>query len=460
MKIRRAVLTLTISSLLSAEAGAATPGELTRLGQDLTAVGAEKAASQDGLIPAYGGPDRPAPGWAYGKLREDYWTHKGEKQSFVIDASNVDKYADKLTAGQIQSLKQIKGYTMPVYPTHRTCGFPELVEKNTKEFAQKSTIGKDGWSLETATLPSVPFPIPKDGIQVVWNWLTHYMGAGIEWPGATTYVSPRAGSDTPIVAEWQQIQYYPWAKPGVHTPQDEQGLVTAFHYAYLKPASLAGQALIQRFYYTKSTDSFYYFTGQRRVRRLPSYAYDSPLIGFENQYPADSTWVFNGSPDRFNWKLVGKKEVYVPYNSFAMQRFDTKLTSIAGPTFIDPKMRRYELHRVWQVEGTVKDGERHAAPKKTLFIDEDSWMVSVGDDYDAQGKIWKTKENYITPQWEINSCGPSGSLYSDLQNGRYVFDMSIVGMGKDLRFFAPESQDKRLVQGFYTSESLSATSDR
>ncbi|PUA19706.1 DUF1329 domain-containing protein [Glaciimonas sp. PCH181] len=460
MKIRRAVVTLTISSFLSAGAGAVTPGEVARLGQDLTSVGAEKAANHDGSIPAFGGVDKPAAGWTYGKLREEYWTHKAEKPLFVIDASNVDKYADKLSAGQIETLKKIKGYTMPVYPTHRNCAVPDFVEKNTKDSALKAAIGKDQWSLESASLPSVPFPIPKDGIQVMWNWLVHYMGVGIEWPGATTYVSPRPGSDIPIVAEWNQIQYYPWAKPGGHSPQDEQGLMTAFYYGYLKPASLAGQALIQRFYYTKKTDSFYYFTGQRRVRRLPAYSYDAPLIGFENQYPADTTWVFTGSPDRFTWKLIGKKEVYVPYNSYAMQRFDTKVSTITGPMFIDPKMRRYELHRMWEIEGTVKEGERHATPKKTLYIDEDSWIVSIGDDYDTQGKIWKSKENFITPEWEINSCAPSASIYTDLQNGRYVFDMSTVGLGKDMRFYPPEYQDKRLMENFYTSESLGATSDR
>lgn len=460
MKFGPIFAAIAVSSVLSVDAEAATAAEVARLGHDLTSVGAESSANRDGSIPAFGGADKPNAGWAYGKLREDFWSHKNEKQSFAIDASNVDKYADKLTPGQIQSLKQIKGYTMPVYPTHRNCAFPDFVEKNTKDTALKSAIGKDGWSLETAVLPSVPFPIPKDGIQVMWNWLVHYMGSGIEWPGATTYVSPRPGSTTPIVAEWRQVQYYPWAKPGTHSPQDDQGLVTAFYYGYLTPASLAGQALIQRFYYAKNTDSFYYFTGQRRVRRLPSYAYDSPLIGFENQYPADATWVFTGSPDRFNWKLIGKKEVFVPYNAFAMQRFDTKVAAVAGPNFVDPKMRRYELHRVWEIEGTVKEGERHSTPKKTLYIDEDSWIVSVGDDYDAQGKIWKTKENFITPEWEINSCAPSASIYTDLQNGRYVFDMSAVGMGKDIRFFPPEQNDKRLTESFYTSESLSAISER
>lgn len=459
MKIRLTAIASLLVGALSTNVGAVTPEDVARLGQDLTAVGAEKGPNKDGSIPAFGGGDKPTAGWSFGKPREDFWSHKNEKPLFTIDASNVDKYADKLSPGQIQQLKQVKGYTMPVYPTHRDCGFPDFVAKNTKDGAAKSSIAKDGWSLEAATLPGVPFPVPTDGIQVMWNWLVHYYGAGLDWE-AHTYVSPKPGNDTPIVARWRQSQYFPWGKTGTHTPKEEGGLLTAFYYGFIEPASLAGQALVQRFYFEKSTDSFYYFTGQRRVRRLPAYAYDAPLFGFENEYPADTTWVFIGNPDRFNWKLIGKKEVYVPYNGFAMQRFDTKLNDVMGPTFVDAKTRRYELHRMWLIEGTVKPGERHATPKKTLYIDEDSWVVAMGDDYDAQGKIWKTKENYITPEWEVNTCAPSASIYSNLLNGRYVFDMSALGTGRDMKFYGPDAVDKRLSESFYTSENLGAISDR
>ncbi|SFA95022.1 Protein of unknown function [Collimonas sp. OK607] len=460
MKIHKTVVALATLGLLSTSAWSATSADVTRLGQDLTPAGAEKAGNKDGTIPAFSGTDSPLPGWSYGKLREDYWKHKAEKPLFVIDATNVDKYADKLTPGQIQMIKQVKGYTMPVYPTHRDCGLPEAVEKNTKDGALKSAIAKDGWSLEAATLPGVPFPIPSTGIEVMWNWLMRYQGVGMEWPDVYTYISPRPGSSTPIMTRWMQLSYFSWAKKGQHSPQDEKGLQNGVYYLYNDPAALAGQGTVQRYYFNKDTDSYYYFTGQRRVRRLPSYAYDAPLIGYENQYPADTFSIFYGNPDRFNWKLVGKKEVYVPYNGFAMQRFKTKMDDAIEPNFVKPALRRYELHRVWEIEGTVKSGVRHSTPKKTLYIDEDSWNVAVGDDYDAQGKIWKAKENYITPESEIGACVPAASIYNDLISGRYVFDQTVVGTGKDLKFYPPGATDSRLTDSFFTGENLGAISDR
>ncbi|MFM0502490.1 DUF1329 domain-containing protein [Paraburkholderia caffeinilytica] len=437
-----------------------TPEDLARLGKDLTPVGAEKAGNKDGTIPAFSGSEPAPAGWVWGKPRGDYWKYKSEKPLYVIDASNVDKYADKLTVGQIQMLKQVKGYTMPVYPSHRECGLPDFVIQNTKEGATSASIGKDGWSLENATLPGVPFPLPKAGIEVMWNWLMRYQSAGIDEQDSYEYVSPRPGGGNPIVVRAKQIYYFPWAKKGKHGPQDAGGLQTGNYYGYTDPAALAGQGIIQRYYFNKDADSFYYFTGQRRVRRLPSYTYDSPLIGYENQYPADSGWVFLGNPDRFDWKLVGKKEIYIPYNSFAMQNFDTKLSDATGPNSINPSMRRYELHRVWEIEGTVKSGVRHSTPKKTLYVDEDSWLVAVGDDYDAQGRIWKEKENFIAPEWEIGACVPVADVFNDLISGRYLLDQTVVGTGKDMKFFPPGSDDPRLTDGYFTGENLGTISER
>jgi hypothetical protein len=462
VKRYRGAIGFVIGSLLSVAAWSVTPADVARLGQDLTSTGAEKAGNSDGTIPAFGGEDKPLPGWTWGKLREDFWQYKDEKPLFEINASNVDKYADKLSPGQIQMIKQLKGYTLPVYPTHRNCTVPDFVAQNTKDTALKSSISKkDGWSLETAILPSVPFPIPSSGIEVMWNWLTRYQGVGMEWThGGWTLVSPRPGSNNPIYSEYMQIMYYPWANTGQHSPQEFSGLDTAWYYAYVKPASLAGQALIQRYYFSQPTDSFYYFTGQRRVRRLPAYAYDSPLIGFENQYPADTSFVFIGNPDRFDWKIIGKKEMYVPYDNFRMQRFNYLIKDAMQPQFVNPELRRYELHRVWQIEGTLKAGVRHSTPKKVLYLDEDTWLIMLGDEWDGQGKLWRSKENFSANEWEIGACAVNAETYNDLIGGRYIFDQNVMETGGDLKWYPPGVKDPRLTDSYYTGENLGAISER
>jgi len=439
----------------------ASPQDVERLGKDLTPVGAERAGNKDGSIPAWEGVDKPLAGWSYGKQRSEFWKYKAEKTLFTIDAGNVDKHADKLTPGQIQLIKQKKGYTMPVYPSHRSCGYPDFVTDNTRSGAGKSKIGSDGWSLEDATLPGVPFPVPASGIEAVWNFLMRYNGIGTDFPEGRTVVSPAPGSDKRIQVGWTQAFYFPWAARGAHKPKDGNSLQAGVYYGYVEPAALAGQAIVQRYYFGKDNESFYYFTGQRRVRRLPSYAYDAPLIGFENQYPVDMSAIFSGNPDRFNWRIVGKKELYVPYNNFALRNFNADINSALMPDFVSPDVRRYELHRVWHIEGTLKDGVRHAAARKTLYLDEDSWIAVAGDDIDAQGKIWKTKENGVLPSWEIGACtGFVQQNFYDFNSGRYVADMVVFGTGKDIRSIDNAASDARMKDSYYTAESLRTTSER
>ncbi|CAG4906144.1 DUF1329 domain-containing protein [Paraburkholderia saeva] len=441
--------TAVLTGLLGAMAGSALA--------DTT--GMDKAASADGKIPAYAGPQASPVDWSYGKVRGDFWKHKGEKPLYSIDASNVDKYADRLTPGQIQLVKQKKGYRMDVYQTHRECGAPDFVQANMEKNATQAKLDAAGESLETAALPGMPFPAPKNGAEAMWDHLARYRGVGMEWQKAITGASPRPGSSEWILAESKQTVFFPWGKKGVTTPQ-QAGILYGIYFAYQTPAALAGQGLVQRDFFDKSSDTFYYFTGQRRVRRMPSYSYDAPQIGFENQYTVDEPWLFNGTLDRFSWKLVGKKEIYVPYNDFGMFNFKAKFDDIYKADGVTPDARRYELHRVYVVEATVKPGVRHVASKKVFYIDEDSGIALAGEDYDAQGKLWKVKEAYLIPVYELHgACDIEPFVQYDLSNGRYVIDQSTIGTNTDIRWY-DDVNDPRFKDDFYTSESLRSVSER
>lgn len=428
---------------------------------ETTPIGAEKGGNKDGSIPVWTGESHPGSGWSPGKVRFNYWKHKDEKPLFVIDASNVDKHAKNLTPGQIQMLKTVKGYTMPVYPSHRECNYPDYVVSNTKQNAAgKSKIGHNGWSVDAAALPGVPFPNPKSGVEAVWNHLLRYQGAGVD-QFALTAVSAAPGSKKDLKIKWEQLYYFPHGVKGTHSPKDQGSAVQYLYYVFESPAALAGQAIVQRYFFDQDTESFYYFTGQRRVRRLPTYAYDAPLIGFENQYPSDMQTLYFGNPDRFDWKIVGKKEVYIPYNNLKVTDFSYPIDKALQPAFVNPEIRRYELHRVLEVVGTVKKGVRHLTPKKTLFLDEDTWIASVGDDYDTNGRIWKVKESPIYPVWELGGTCSNMSLqnFYDVISGRYVSDLVQFGSKKDFTYFKDKG-DPRLKPDFFTAETLRANSER
>lgn len=426
----------------------------------LTVSGAEKAASSDGRIPAYEGLGPAPAGWSAGKLRGDYSPYKSEKPLFSITAANVDKYASNLAPGQIEMFKQIKNYRMDVYPTHRDCGFPDWVQDNVKKNVDSAKLDASGAHLQSAVLPGLPFPAAKTGQEAIWNYLARYRGVGIRFAKLYTMVSPRPGSSEWISVTSHQTIYFPWGKKGANPLTSDEPLYSIY-FAYDTPAALAGQGLVQTYNFANNeSPAFYYFPGQRRVRRMPSYNYDAPQIGFENQYTVDEPWLLNGDIDRFDWKLVGKKEMYVPYNDFAMYDFKKSVDEVFKSDQIDPSARRYELHRVYVVEATLKSNMRHISQKKVLYLDEDTYLALAGEDYDAQGKLWKAKESYPIPIWELGgTCDVEPFAQYNLVTGRYVTDQNVIGAGQDVHYFE-SSSDPSFNSDYYTAENLRAISER
>ena len=408
-------------------------------------------------VPANEGASTPLPGYSYGKVREEFFKYKNEKPLLVITAENYKEHAANLSAGEQEMFRTKSGYQMKVYPTHRSCAVPDFVAANTKANATEAKLDATGNYLVSARLPGTPFPQPKTGAEVMWNYLTHYRGVGYMYPKVVTAVSPAPGKTTWIEAvEEPWTMYYPWGKKGASSPQSVNDNLYFEFWGYTHPTAFAGQAGdLQQHFLNKPVEMNYYFPGQRRVRRLPSYEYDTPQIGFENNYTQDDVYMFFGAIDRFDWKIVGHKNIYVPYNVFGMYRFDEQYHSVLKDEFVNPENRRYELHTVVQVEGTVKAGMRNISEKKVFYIDEDSWNITSGEDYDGQGKLWKVREGFLVPVWELGGACDSPSFVNyNLSNGRYVHDGGITGQGKDIKWSSEAAGNVIFTEDYYSSDSL------
>lgn len=431
------------------------------LGAKLTPLGGEVAANADGTIPAWTPPGPQGEGWAYGQVRGQHWKFKDDKPLYSITASNVSQYASKLSPGQLELFKKIPDYRMDVYPTRRTCGAPEFVAENTKKNVGFATLDAAGLALQEANLPGVPFPMPTTGAEVMWNMKMRYRGLGFAMPGDAAGISPRRGSDAWLRTSLDMFTHTPWGGKGSMLFSAVGRMEVATYFAYNEPASLAGQAGVSISKAGEEAATHYYFPGQRRVRRMPSYSYDAPQIGLDNQYTVDETNIFYGAMDRFDWKLVGKKEMLVPYNSFGAYDSSAKLEDVVKRDSVAPEYRRYELHRVWVVEATVREGMRHQAPKRLFYIDEDSWNGLMAVDYDRQGQVWKVREGFMIPVYETGSCDTEATVQYNVIDGRYAYDMMSVGAGKrDHRWLTDNDGNARLKADFYTSDNLRAISER
>jgi hypothetical protein len=443
---------------------AVTPEQADRLGKDLTPVGAERVGTPDGTIPPYEGGEAPLPGWSWGKVRSQYSKFKDERPLFSIDASNVDRYAEHLTEAQIAALKTVAGYRMDVYPSHRTCNIDPVYAERTRQNATEARIGADGWTLEHARTDGVPFPIPQSGVEALYNARMRPQGIGYRIVNADTMISPRPGSDEFTLLGWSLEVFVPSQSPAKPSVESGGGVEFYMHYVYAEPPAMRGQAFIGISFENKDPESYYYFPGQRRVRRLPNYVFDAPVVGYENQYMNDEQLMLWSTLDRFEYRLVGKKEIYLQGNSLRMHDFDAKRADVFGKTFVNPAYRRFELHRAWVVEARLKPGFHHLAPHRVYYLDEDSWSIAAVTEYDQKGKVWKLMESSQVPIWELGgSCGYLAYTIWDLQGGRYVVDYSVIGTGSDVKWIRPEDPEAKQPQfkaDFYTPETLRAISER
>src|SRR5699024_544035 len=156
------------------------------------------------------------------------------------------------------------------------------------------------------------------------------------------------------------------------------------------PAALAGTSLLVQ----ETLDqilamrkAWRYDRGERRVRRLPSLAYDALQPDTSGMATADAVDAYNGAPDRYEWNLLTKQPMVVPYNSYALHQRGVPYDEILQPAFVNPQLLRYELHRVWIVEANLRTGFSHPYHKRRFYIDEDSWQILAVDLYDKKGEL-------------------------------------------------------------------------
>jgi hypothetical protein len=191
----------------------------------------------------------------------------------------------------------------------------------------------------------------------------------------------------------------------------------------MAPARLAGGILLvgETLDQVKEhRNAWLYNPGQRRVRRAPNVAYDNPGTAADAMRTSDQFDMYNGAPDRYDWKLVGKKEIYVPYNSYKLQDPSVKFKDILTPLHINQDFPRYELHRVWVVDSTLKEGSRHIYKRRVFYLDEDTWQIVAVDTYDKRDQLWRVSEGHAMNYYNVPATWTSLEVHTDLQAGRYL----------------------------------------
>jgi hypothetical protein len=428
----KTLVALAVAALASSAQAAPTAAEAARLGKDLTPVGAEKAGNKDGTIPAWtGGLCSPPPGYkpANGKHGFPYVDpYAAEKPIASVTAANVDKYADKLDPGQLELFKRFPAtYRIDIYPTHRSACFPDWVYENTIKRVMNPKLVGDAPGLDGAHA-QIPFPIPKTGYEAMWNTITGYHPVyfGGEWQ---TWLMDAGGNKT-MVAKASTRYHWEYLDNTKTSSDKVLGLLNQ----NTAPASKAG-SMDMRINWArmdeKSPRAWSYTPGQRRVRLAPEFTYDTVAAQYGGMIVFDEISGFDGKMDRFDFKLVGKKEMLVPYNHWRHHNVAASggVDSLMMKDHVNPDAMRWELHRVWVVEATRKAGARHIYSKKVWMLDEDSWNIMGYQAYDDAGKLYRAQSYPLFQAYDIQMPNTHNQVGYDFVKNGWFLGSTAVGEG-------------------------------
>lgn len=441
---------LTLAAALAAPAALAgvSATEAARLKADLTPLGAERAGNKEGTIPAWTGGMAQSNSAAFangtGGRRLDPF--KDEKPLYTVTAKNMDQYADKLNDGTKAMLKRYPDtYRLDVYPTHRTASASAAVYDNT---FKNATRGKLEGGMPKDVYGGIPFPVPTAGAEVIWNHLMRIRPASMRYRAHNIQVT-NDGRTVLAVDGYadMQIKYF---EQGGSPEAIGNGEWMFIKITNMGPALRAGEQMVARENLDPDkTQAWTYLTGQRRVRRLPNPCCDTPSLPSAGVMTYDEAFMFTGRTDRLDWKIVGKKEMLIPYNVNRMFAA-TKDTDLVGPRHFNPDLVRWELHRVWVLEATPAAGQRHMAPRSRYYLDEDSWLIVLTDRWDAKGQLWRTQQGlpFVAPDLPAVLLGTDAGF--DLLSGSY-FASSVVAEMADQ--FVPTPKTK---ESMYTPEAIMA----
>lgn len=410
---------VTAAAVTIAYTGAAIAApDFSELGNSLTPIGAIQAGNEAGTIPAWdGGLCEPPAGYSP-KDRRGGWPYidpfADEKPLYSITSENMAEYDALLTEGtKVLLTRYPDSHRIDVYPTHRTVCYPDWVYENTIAGAgQARLVGSAPGVADSHA--RVPFPIPQTGQEAMWNSLLRFHGAN-ETGDFYQYLGDRSGTRTlvDITSSLEDHQYWDNTREG----RDDTTfwrLVASI----VAPASKAGEKQMRVQYVRadqRSPMAWQYLPGQRRVRMAPEFTYDT-ISAASGVLLFDEINGFDGKMDKFDFELIGRQEVLVPYNAY--RRWNMPSEEAFGSRHVNPDAQRWELHRVWVVEATLKPGERHVQSRKKFYLDEDSWAILAYVGFDQNDNPHHYKENHVYMEYEKPTLR-SNSVYDlyDLSTG-------------------------------------------
>lgn len=393
------------------------PAQAARLGADLTPLGAERAGNAAGTIPEWTGGVKPPAHYQPGMHHPDPFA--SDAVLYRVAGTDLGQHRQLLPAGLADLLERNPEYYLQIYPTHRSAAAPQRIYDATRANAEHAELIANGNGVAGA-VAGIPFPIPQNGMEIIWNHILHYKGEQNHFINNQAVV---INGRSNLIKRDRYI-YYIYNREGM-TPEQMDNTLLYYRYQVTAPAKLSGTSLVVQDPLDQvltTRRAWRYSPSDRRVRRLPSLAYDSIQPDTSGLATADVVDSYNGAPDRYEWTLIGKQEMLVPYNSYAVHQQGIDYDRIVLAKTLNPELLRYELHRVWIVEAKLRTGYSHPYHTRRFYIDEDSWQILAVDLRDARDELVGLQESHPISYYELPMFNSTLETLYHLKTGNYFVD--------------------------------------
>ena len=389
--------------------------EAAKLGNELTPIGAEKAGNAEGTIPAW------TPTTKSDSTSEYSSDPVLDKQEplFTITADNMAEHRDKLTIGHQELMKRYPDtYKMKVYPSKRDLAWPDFIYEATKANATSCEM-IDPDTPHNCKL-GFPFPIPKSGAEPIWNHKLKWRGNQVTRYNNQMIVQLDGDYQLTKITEDVKFSYANSEEPVLLTK--DSGEFLKYLSETISPPKLAGTFILVHEKAGTGPEgraAWLYSPGLRRIRKAPTVCCDNPYEGTDGHQFYDQVDMFNGVLERYTWKLLGKREIYIGYHGNHLASPDVSYDDMAAPKHLNAELPRYELHRVWVVEADNKKGLSHLFKKRRFYIDEDGWNIVAVENYDHRDGLMQFQEGHMILARNILAGSTVPEVIYHFNSGRY-----------------------------------------
>jgi hypothetical protein len=311
-----------------------------------------------------------------------------------IDAGTVDQVADYLPPSIVKLYKEQETWRAPaggfyfmIAPYRRVVETPGMIAA-TRKNAQTARLNENGLLVDYDERSGIPFPHPRTGLEVAWNYDFNTRGDASQYRRYTPTVEVKLHAERPQDADcWELFFAHRVDRdPRPRITENQKGIHWAGFYHMYKPSEYAGTRRYNLRYLdpNKADDQWMYNSVTRRLTRLSAAQRTDYVEGSIVIYDDEFCW--NGHINSNTYTLAGSRELLVCRHTDIVE-----LERENGQSLFNNLSR--ERLKTLVVEVVSKD-EGYVYGKRVWYVDPETYIILATEIYDRRGRLWKYIEQF------------------------------------------------------------------